>query len=361
MTREELKKMRRIDLIEKPFEITGLPWVYERGAYDRIPSDLVPETCTDLFKEIARETSGGIARIRTNSSKVYFKAEVFQPKYTLYHMSRVGRSGFDFHIQYPGEEKRFLQPSVPIDYGHCTFSCEVAVKRSGLYDERPEFEGQPPIYELTIVFPTYNNVNEACIFVDEGAEVLPPAAQKYTKPVLFYGSSITQGACASRPSTCYTNHIALDLDTPIINFGFGGHCMAEDFMADLICEQEMSAFVLDYDHNAPNIEYLQKTHEPFFRRVREKLPEIPILMTTKPDYGKTLDDNDVRRRIVMDTYEHALRDDDKNVYFVDGKEFFEGARDICTVDGCHPNDLGFYKMTQLIEPEIRKILEGCAD
>lgn len=357
MTREELKKMRKIDLMEEPVKITGLPWVYERGYYDRIPSDLFPDTCTDLFKEIARETSGGFARIRTNSEKVYFQTEVFQPKYTLYHMSRVARSGFDFHIKYPNEERRFLHPTVPIDFGHCSFGCEIAVKRSGIYDERPEFEGKPDMYELTIVFPTYNNVNEACIYVDEDAEVLPPLPQKFDKPVLFYGSSITQGACASRPSTCYTNHIALDLDTPIINFGFSGHCMAEDFMADLINQQKMSAFVLDYDHNAPNVEHLKKTHEKFFRKVREANPNLPVLMTTKPDYGKTLDDNDARRQVVIDTYEHALKDGDKNVYFVDGKDFFEGIRDLATVDGCHPNDLGFYRMTGAIEPVIKSILE----
>ena len=361
MTNTELKQMKRIELREAPVQITGLPWVYETGFYDRIPAKELPDDCTDRFRDIASWTSGGIARIQTNAEKVHFRAEVDGIKTDLYHMSRIGRSGFDFHIKYPGENRRFLQPSVPINFGHSIFSCDIAVKRSGLYDERPEPEGRPPMYELTIVFPTYNTVREAVLFLDAEAEVLPPEKQKYEKPVLFYGSSITQGACASRPSLCYTNRLALELDTPIINFGFGGHAKGEKFMADLIIGQDISTLVLDYDHNAPNIEHLKNTHEPFFRRIRAAKPDLPVIMATKPDYGKTLDDNKIRRQIVLDTYEHALKDGDRNVYFVDGREYFDGVRDIATVDGCHPNDFGFDRMTNAIRPVLEAVLTGKAD
>lgn len=357
MTKKELAGMRKIELREKPFIITGLPWVYETGYYDRIPAEKLPESCTDLFKDIASWTSGGIARIRTNAKKVHFSAAVDGMKTDLYHMARVSRSGFDFHIKYPNEERKFLHPSVPINYGHDIFDCDVSVKKNGLYDDTPE-RADSEIYELTIVFPTYNNVKEAFLYVEADAEVLPPLPQKYEKPFLFYGSSITQGACASRPSLCYTNRIALELETPIINFGFGGHAKGEEFMADLICEQDISGLEIDYDHNAPDIEHLRKTHEPFFRRIREKRPDLPIILTTKPDYGKTLDDNEIRRQIIVDTYEHAKCAGDGHVYFVDGRDFFTGIRDWTTVDGCHPNDLGFDRMVKAIKPAVQKVLAG---
>jgi len=355
--KEEIKGMKRIELREAPFVITGLPWVYERSSYDRIPEDLMPKDSTDLFREIATECSGGIARIRTNSSRMFFEGKTRRIKKTLYHMSRVSRSGFDFHVKRPGEDLRFIQTSVPYDYGTISVTCEVAVKRDGLYDERPQAEGKPEMYELCIVLPTYNAVDEACIYVDEDAEILPPEPQTYDKQILFYGSSITQGACASRPSLCYTNRLSLNLDCPIINFGFSGHAMAEPEIADLIAAQKMDIFVMDYDHNAPSAKYLEETHQPFYERVRKARPDIDIVFMTKPDYGISLDDNDVRREIIRTTYENAKKNGDERVYFVDGKDFLEGIRNEGTVDGCHPTDLGFDRMYKALYPLLKELLD----
>ncbi len=354
-----IRSMRRIDLLDSPFVLTGLPWAAERGFYDRIPEDLMPAGATDLFKEIATETSGGFARIRTNSPRVFFQGKLRRVKGTLYHMSRVGRSGFDFWIRREGEDRLSFQgTSVPFEYGTINTICEIAVKRNGLYDGRPEPEGIPGLYELRIVLPIYNVFDEACIYIEPDSEALPPEPQAYDKQVLFYGSSITQGACASRPSQCYTNRLALDLDCPILNFGFSGQCMAEPELADLILKQKMDIFVYDYDHNAPDIPYLQKTHQPFFRRIREGRPDLPVIFTTKCDYNVSLDDNDERRRIIRATYEQARQAGDENVYFVDGKDFFEGIRDCATVDGVHPNDLGFDRMAAAFRPLIRALLDG---
>jgi lysophospholipase L1-like esterase len=117
----------------------------------------------------------------------------------------------------------------------------------------------------------------------------------------------------------------------------------------------MSVFVLDYDHNAPDVAHLKATHEPFFLRVREKNPDLPIVLMTRPN---DVQDPMARLAVVKETYENALARGDKNVYFINGRDFF-GEEDHAhyTIDGVHPNDLGFDKMTQLIEPVIRKILE----
>jgi len=354
---EAKKGMKRIELREAPFVITGLPWVYERNSYDRIPADLMPKEATDLFKEIGAECTGGLARIRTNSDIVLFEGKVRQVKEGLYHMSRVGRSGFDFHMKGEDGELRFVHTSVPYDYGSTSVSCEIAVRKDGLYDENMRTDELKTFYDLYIVLPTYNAVDEACIYVEADAEVLLPSPRSYDKQVLFYGSSITQGACASRPSLCYTNRLALGLDCPIIDFGFGGHAMAEPEMADLIVKQTMDVFVMDYDHNAPTVKYLQETHEPFFKRIRKARPELPIIMATKPDYNMSLDDNDARREIIRTTYENAKRSGDTNVYFVDGKYYFEGVRDQATVDTVHPTDLGFDRMYQTMYPLVKALLD----
>jgi hypothetical protein len=127
-------------------------------------------------------------------------------------------------------------------------------------------------------------------------------------------------------------------------------------MAELIAQQDMAVFVMDYDHNAPDVKYLRETHRPFFEIIRAKHPFLPVVFMSKCDYGKTLDDNDARQEVILQTYLEAKNSGDENVYFIDGAKFFEGARDICTVDGCHPNDIGFDRMFRLTEPVLRDLM-----
>ena len=124
-------------------------------------------------------------------------------------------------------------------------------------------------------------------------------------------------------------------------------------MAELICGYDMSCFVMDYDHNAPTLEHLKETHEPFFKYVRERHPELPIILVSRPDNC-----DDERINVILNTYNNAVKAGDKNVYFINGKDLFtDKDRDACTVDGCHPNDLGFYRMAKAIAPVVKKALE----
>ena len=137
-------------------------------------------------------------------------------------------------------------------------------------------------------------------------------------------------------------------------------------MADYITTIEKSVFVMDYDHNSPSEEHLAATHEPFFRRIREREPELPIVILTRPDFDFHAECAP-RREIIRATYEHAKAAGDENVYFLDGFILLAAAgvitgagdedRDACTNDCTHPNDLGMYRMAKVIEPVLRGILE----
>ena len=119
----------------------------------------------------------------------------------------------------------------------------------------------------------------------------------------------------------------------------------------------MSAFVSDYDHNAPTIEHLENTHFALYKTIRAKNPDIPYIMVTRPDY-RNHDESESRRQVILKSYRDALALGDKNVYFVDGKEFFVGKyTDMCTVDGIHPTDLGFSFMADHIEDALKKALK----
>jgi len=118
--------------------------------------------------------------------------------------------------------------------------------------------------DILINFPLYNPVDEAFTGLDEDAELLPAAEYAHEKPVVFYGSSITQGACASHPGNAYCNILSRRLNTNNINLGFSGGCHGEDAMAEYLAALDMSVLVYDYDHNAESAEELQRTHERAF-------------------------------------------------------------------------------------------------
>ena len=128
-------------------------------------------------------------------------------------------------------------------------------------------------------------------------------------------------------------------------------------MADYVNSLDFSVLVYDYDHNAPSPEYLGKTHEKFFKKIRSRHPYVPVIMVSRPTANFD-DDARLRRDIIKQTYENACQNGDENVYFVDGEDFFKDFCDkaVCFTDTIHPTDLGFYRMAEKIEPVIGRAL-----
>ena len=208
----------------------------------------------------------------------------------------------------------------------------------------------------TIHFPLYNDVDSLEIGLKRGSHVSHGAPYRPVPPVVFYGSSITQGGCASKPGNAYSNLISAALNVDHINLGFSGSALGEEPMAKYIASLPMSVFVLDYDYNAPSADYLNNTHEPFFRTIREQRPDLPILMISRCSFFEG-EDARLRREVIYRTYRNAVEKGDKNVYFLDGARFFDNGNDLVyTVEGCHPNDAGFLRMAEVIGIELEKIL-----
>ena len=117
----------------------------------------------------------------------------------------------------------------------------------------------------------------------------------------------------------------------------------------------MSAFVSDYDHNAPTPEHLEATHQRLYKIIRKSNPDIPYIMISKYDFDSDYSTSIVRRNIIADTYRYARSMGDENVYFIDGAGIFRGPyEDMCTVDGCHPNDMGFALIADAIAAELKR-------
>lgn len=214
------------------------------------------------------------------------------------------------------------------------------------------FNKSSELEQITVYFPRNEQIETIEIAAEDGKAVTAPTPYKNKQPVVFYGSSTTEGGCACNSTNAYNAILPRWLDFDFYNLGFSGSARGELAMADYINTIDMGAFVYDYDHNAPNIEYLSNTYKPFFDRIREVHPNLPILIMTRP---AEVYDNDMkaRRDIVKATYNAAVAAGDKNVCFIDG----ETDRNLCAIDDCHLNDLGFFRMASVIRPVLKKMLD----
>jgi len=201
------------------------------------------------------------------------------------------------------------------------------------------------------------------IGLKEGCTIESAESYNANAPVVFYGSSVTQGCSASRPGTVYTSLLSRWLDANYINLGFSGNDRGEPAIAEYISTIKMSAFVYAYGFNAPTLEHYENTHYPFYKIIRDKNPDLPVVIFTPPwcpvlKAKATVEKLSGIRNIAKNTYKRACSEGDKNIYFVDGFKALGGivASD-CTVDGIHPTDHGFYNMAQALYPVLKSVLE----
>lgn len=323
--------------LDKPFKIYGLILPDEKEPFfKRMPTSVAKSTSEGVFGLYAR-TAGGRVRFVTDSQTVAIKATLPQIS-RMSHFPLTGSAGFDIY-----EGTSYFKTFVP------PIDIKDAYSSSVKFPTKKE-------RVITINFPLYSSVSSLKIGLEEGCFIKQAPEYKTAVPVVYYGSSITQGGCASRPGTCYQNIITRELDCDHINLGFSGNAKAEDVMAQYIAGLEMSAFVYDYDHNAPNVEHLKATHEKMFLTIRKANPTLPIIMVSRPQNNLDCEEY-TRRAVIMQTYLNAKNAGDNNVYFVDGSVFFDiFGGDNCTVDNCHPNDLGFMCMATSIGEQLKKVL-----
>ncbi len=326
---------------ETPFELYGLYNAKGEDVFRRLPEDVARAT-SEGVTTLHTHTAGGRVRFSTDSEYVAIRASV--PSVTHFaHMPLTGVAGFDMYVSRDGHDifaKTFVPP-----YG-----------MTDGYASIHHF-GDKKMREITINFPLYNPVNELYVGIQDGAALSHGHKYKHETPVVYYGSSITQGGCASRPGNAYPALISQALDCDYINLGFSGNAKGEDAMMDYIASLSMSAFVYDYDHNAPNVAHLKNTHERGFLKIREKHPSLPVIFVSAPnDDAKSIQLRE-QRSVILETYLNALKNGDENVYFVDGSSLFDGEfANSCTVDGCHPTDLGFLRMARGIGRAVARAL-----
>lgn len=338
------KDLQFYDVRQANINIYGLYHPTEEPNFCRLPNDVAQKT-SEAVSILAYNTSGGRLRFTTDSSYIAIRA--IQPdKCLMSHMPFSGSSGFDLYVR-------------ENDQYHYGGSLIPSVDRKDGYESIIHFDDRR-LRDITINFPLYDCVSELYIGIQSDAILQKSPSYTYSKPIVYYGSSITQGGCASRPGNSYPAIISRLLDCDFINLGFSGGAHGEKEIVDYISSLDMSVLVLDYDHNVSSPEELDETYRPLYHTIRAAHPNLPIIAATRTD---TPLNNEARtfmeenRKVICNIYEAAVNSGDRNIYFIDGQQIFPiFGGDSCTVDGVHPSDLGFMCMAKVFYDVIHKIL-----
>ena len=319
-------------------KIEGLRGYETEGRFRRYT-----DTITEAYPRLAefdRKCAGARLRFRTDSGRIRVEIRISNQ-----YVDR-GMSFYQANAAYA-----FVGP-----YGRSAYAALVSADEP-YRDEtiRSEF-GNSGMNDITVFFPRNPTVEEVNVYLEEDAALLPPTPHRVKRPFVFYGSSITEQGHTSA-FVAYPSLLSRFFDADFYNFGASGNALGEPELAEYAGTIEKSIFFFDYDHNAPDADFLRRTHGAFFRRFRELDPLSPVIMTSRP--ADDAPDTEERAAIVRETYENARKNGDRNVYFVDGRTLF-GDTDpaICTTDRTHPNDLGHYLMARALARLIRR--EGLA-
>lgn len=332
----------------KEFTVEGRGWNETDFFWDRYPAK-AKETITkisDYLWFLAEDSTGMVVRFKTDAPEIKAKWTVRHADLALPHMPATGVSGLDLYVRYKGNW-RWLANGRPL----------AEVNEADLITGMSK-----TMREYQLYLPLYNGVKSVEIGVPEGSatEKLPRA--EGTKPVVFYGTSITQGACASRPGMAFPSIVGRRLDVPIVDLGFSGSGRCEPEVADLLADLDPQVFVIDclanmdLDKTDVRIRYLMKVFH-------EKHPDTPVILVENPVYGASYIYEDTAP--ARDGFNKVLKniyDDNKAGW--NGKLFYvkcaamDGKDGESTVDGVHPSDLGLTRMADVITPVVKKAIEA---
>ena len=305
--------------------------------YDRLPKN-VTTNVNGGVRSMKHHSTGLQFRFRTDSKKLTFKWVPSNSSLAMDHMPSTGMSGIDVYRQGTDGTWRYVK----------TGRIRNAAGSSLTISWKP---GDACLVNL----PLYNGIKSFTLGVDKTAKVeaLGPRKSGINKPVVFYGTSITHGGCASRPGLAFPSIVGRDLDVPIVNLGFSGSGVMEFEMSEHLVAIDASCYVLDCLWNM-NENMVKERYEPFIRNLRKKRPGVPIVMAEQCDvYCNGPCDKD---RFIKALYEKLLTEGWKNLVYLPKKGMYTGDFE-GTVDGCHPNDWGMMSMAKAFGVAVRKALK----
>lgn len=331
---------------EEPFAINGFAWFEKEKIYRRLPEKPQYEI-PSAVDHLANHTAGGMIRFKTDSRFLYVRVNL-REIVNMPHMPATGHSGFDCYIGEPRKEV------------YCSTAIPVVGEQK--YEKKLFQFNEKKMKQITLYFPLYNGVNDVLIGIEENAKITKPEPFPKKGRIVAYGTSITQGGCASRTGVAYTNILSRLLGIEFINLGFSGSGKGEPELAHLITMiDNVVCIILDYQANTDYQRYCSTLPE-FIKILRNRFKKTPIVVISRPGVALwTFDRNSKKQyekgyRFQEKLVRELRKQGDKNIFSFHGSKLFKYMWQESTVDGGHPTDLGFFTMAKALYPVLKKFL-----
>lgn len=328
-------------------EVEGRAWDDTAAPFDRLPAG-AEGVVRDAVWNLSRHSAGMCVRFVTDATTLKATWTLTSSRLEMPHMPATGVSGLDLYVRDDAGHWRWLANGRP----------GAQTNTVTLYSGIPEGER-----EFRLYLPLYNGVSSVELGLPAGATLSQPPAYPAgrEKPIVFYGTSITQGGCASRPGMCHPAILGRRFDRPHVNLGFSGNGRMELEVAELMAEIDAAVYVLDCLPNITAADVTART-EPLVRLLREKRPETPILLVEDRTYSDAFlnrskrERNDSSRAAYRAAFERLQEAGVKHLYYLEGEHLL-GEDNEGTVDSSHPTDLGFIRQADAFAEALGPILD----
>ena len=313
----------------------------KENRYDRLPASYKNIVREEVW-ELSKSSAGLSIRFITNSSIIKIKWEILNDL-KMDHMPETGIKGVDLYFRNK-DNWQYLNTGRP--KGKLN---EYTLVENMSVEER----------EYKVYLPLYDGVKNIEIGIDSSSFIIVPE-RNLEKPIIFYGTSITQGACASRPGMAHTNIINRKLDRDILNFGFSGNGRMEEPIAKLISEFDAKIYVIECMPNMRSPQNITERTIPLIDTIREKNPNTPIILVDLFKYTfSVLNDKRLEKRKRMNNalkieYQKMIDNGYDNLFYFESLKAL-GVDQEGTVDGVHFTDLGFMRYADFLTKNFKEL------
>ena len=328
-------------------EVEGRAFEDRRSSWDRLPARAEGMVRPPVWGN-SRHSAGIVIRFISDSPTIAARWRLSSDRIAMPHMPATGVSGVDLYVRMEGIEGpvwRWVANGRPTG----------SENESILISDLPEISREWLLY-----LPLYNGIESISVGVAPDASIAPALVRG--RPIVFYGTSITHGACASRPGMAHVAILGRRLDVPVVNLGFSGSGTLDIEMADLMAEIDAAVYVLDCLPNLGGRQVADRA-APFVRRLRTLRPGVPIVLVEDRTYADAIfnpskaNRNRENRSALKAAHAELLAEGLRDLLYLEG-DLLLGDDGEATVDSSHPTDLGFVRQADAFEPVLRAAMES---
>ncbi len=330
--------------------VEGQGWMEVASPYDRLP-EKASGVVRDAVWNLSRDSAGMAVRFVTEATAIHARWTLTKPRLEMPHMPATGVSGLDLYAKDGQGTWRWVANGRPA--GQTT----TAVLADGLRPGRREY---------MLYLPLYNGVTsvEVGVPAPNTVENAPEYPAGRARPIVFYGTSITHGACASRPGMVHTAILGRWYHRPVVNLGFSGNGRMEPEVTALLAELDAAVYVIDCCPNLIGGQTAERTR-PLVEQLRAARPDVPIVLVEDRRYTDAwirpakAERNDGNHAALKAAYDELIAAGVQHLYYIPGNLLLGDDND-GTVDSSHPNDLGFYRQAVEFDRVLRPLVAAPA-